>query len=131
MAILAPQAYSQFITGRETDRRFNSIDDVTRGARKWVYQHREDTIELYSSEFAKKKRMYIMPEARQGQGKVVEYHGTDFMQVRAPGEKDGFRLKASSSGGFENTVVSYMDSYGTLICKHPSAVAVVENFTLA
>ncbi len=130
MACLAPQSYSQFINGRETDRRFNSVDDVTRGARKWVYQHREDTIELYSSEFAKKKRMYIMPEPKQGQGKVLEYHGTDFMPVKAPGGNE-FHLKASSSGGFENTIVSYMDSYGTLICKHPAAVAVVHNFTLA
>lgn len=130
MGLLAPQAYSQFINGRETDRRFNSVDDVTRGARKWVYQHREDTIELYSSEFAKKKRFYVMPEARQGQGKVLEYHGTDFMPVKAPGGND-MHLKASASGGFENTIVSYMDSYGTLICKHPAAVACITNFTLA
>jgi len=130
MGILAPQAYSQFINGRETDRRFNSVDDVTRGARKWVYQHRNDTIELVSSEFAKKKRFYIMPEARQSQGKVFEYHGTDFMPVKAPNGSE-FHLKASSAGGFENTIVSYMDSYGTLICKHPAAVAVIENFTLA
>lgn len=130
MGLLAPQAYSQFINGRETDRRFNSVDDVTRGARKWVYQHRNDTIELYSSEFAKKKRFYILPEARQGQGKVLEYHGTDFMPVKAPNGSE-FHLKASSSGGFENTIVAYMDSYGTLLCKHPAAVAVIENFTLA
>lgn len=130
-AILAPQAYSIFVNGRDGDRRFNSSEDLKNGARKWSYQHRDDNIELYASEFAKKKRMYILPEAKQGQGKVLEYHGTDFMQVKAPGEKDGFRLKASVNGGFENTVVSYMDSYGTLICKHPAAVAVIHNFTLA
>ena len=130
-AILAPQAYSIFVNGRDGDRRFNSSEDLKNGARKWSYQHRDDNIELYASEFAKKKRMYILPEAKQGQGKVMEYHGTDFMQVKAPGEKDGFRLKASVNGGFENTVVSYMDSYGTLICKHPAAVAVIHNFTLA
>ncbi len=130
MGMLAPQAYSQFVNGRETDRRFNSVEDVTRGCRKWVYQHRNDAIELYSSEFAKKKRFYIMPEARQGQGKVFEYHGTDFMPVKAPNGSE-FHLKASSSGGFENTIVSYMDSYGTLVCRHPAAVAVIENFTLA
>lgn len=130
MGLLAPQAYSQFVNGRETDRRFNSVEDNTRGTRKWTYQHREDAIELHSSEFAKKKRFYILPEARQGQGKVLEYHGTDFMPVKAPNGSE-FHLKASASGGFENTIVAYMDSYGTLICKHPSAVAVISNFRLA
>lgn len=129
-AMLAPDAYSQFVNGRESDRRFNSVQDDVRGVRKFVYQHRNDTIDLYSSEFCPKKRMYLIPESRQNQGKVLEYHGTDFMPVKEPNGSD-FRLKPSSAGGFENTIVSYMDSYGTLICKHPAAVAVIHNFTVA
>lgn len=129
MGILAPQAYSVFINGRDSDRRFNATEDLKNGARKWTYQHRNDTIELYSSEFAKKKRFYIMPEARQGQGKVLEYHGTDFMPVKAPNGSE-FHLKPAAAGGHQNVIVSYMDSYGTLLCKHPAALAVIENFTI-
>ena len=114
MAMMAPEAYSQFVESRETDRRFNSIEDTTRGVRKFVYQHREDAIELYASEYCPKKRMYIMPEAKAGQGKVMEYHGTDFEPVKAPNGTD-YHLKPGTSGGHERKVVSYMEGYGTLI----------------
>jgi hypothetical protein len=129
MAMMAPETYSTFIESRETDRRFNSVEDSTRGTRKFVYQHREDSIELYASEYCPKKKMYIMPEAKQGQGKVIEYHGTDFEPVKAPGGSE-YHLKASASGGFERRISSYMEGYGTLICKHPAAVAVIENFRI-
>lgn len=130
-AMLAPQVYSQFINGRETDRRFNSVEDTARGARKWTYTHRNDTIDLVSSEFAPKKRIFIIPEARQGQGKVIEYHGTDFMAVKAPGSNSEFHLKPGSGGGHEDVVVSYMDSYGVMINKHPAACVVLHNFNIA
>jgi len=129
MAMMAPEAYSQFVESRETDRRFNSIQDETRGLRKFVYQHREDAIELYASEYCPKKRMYIMPEAKAGQGKVMEWHGTDFEPVKAPGGSD-FHLKPGSGAGHERKIISYMEGYGTLICKHPAAVAVIENFRI-
>lgn len=128
MAMMAPEAYSSFVESRETDRRFNSIQDDTRGLRKFVYQHRDDAIELYASEYCPKKRMYILPEAKAGQGKVVEWHGTDFEPVKAPNGSE-YHLKPGASG-HERKIVSYMEGYGTLICKHPAAVAVIHNFTV-
>ena len=41
-----------------------------------------------------------------------------------------FHLKPGASGGHVNTVVSYLSSRGVLICKHPAAIAAVENFSL-
>jgi hypothetical protein len=125
MACLAPKRYSELINARDDDRRFNASENLSNGAKAFSFMHRNDNIELYSSEFAKNNRVYIKPEAKNGQGKVFEYHGTDFMPVKAPGGSE-FHLKASASGGFENTIASYMDSYGTLICKHPAAVGVIE-----
>lgn len=125
MALLAPKRYSQLINARDDDRRFNASENLSNGAKAFTFMHRNDSVELYSSEFAKNNRVHMIPEARNGQGKVLEYHGTDFMPVKAPNGSE-FHLKASAAGGFENTIVSYMDSYGTLICKHPSAVATIE-----
>lgn len=129
MAMMAPETYSQFVESRETDRRFNSIQDEVRGVRKFIYQHREDAIELYASEYCPKKRMYIMPEAKAGQGKVMEYHGTDFEPVKAPNGSD-WHLKPGAGAGHERKIISYMEGYGTLICKHPAAIAVIENFRI-
>ena len=129
-ALMAPETYSAFVEGRETDRRFNSIQDETRGLRKFVYQHRDDAIELYASEYCPKKRIYIMPEAKAGQGKVIEAPITDFMPVKA-GNGSDMHLKPGTSGGHERKLVSYLEGYGTMLCKHPAAVAVIHNFRVS
>ncbi len=128
MAMMAPETFSAFVAGRETDRRFNSVEDSVRGVRKFVYQHRDDAIELMASEYCPKKRIYMLPEAKSSKGKVLEYHGTDFTPVKAPGGSE-YHLKPASGGGHSRRVNSYLEGYGTLICKHPAAVAVVTNFT--
>lgn len=129
MAMMAPETYSTFIESRETDRRFNTVEDVKRGAPKFVYIHREDSIEFHGSEYCPKKRMYIMPEAKAGQGSVIEYHGTDFTPVKDLEGRSSF-LKPSANGGFERRHISYLQGYGTLIAKHPAACAVIENFRI-
>lgn len=129
MALMAPEVYSQFVESRETDRRFNSVEDATRGVRRFIYQHREDAIELYASEYCPKKRIYILPEAKSGQGKVIESHMTDFEPVKAPNGSE-YHLKPGANG-HDRKIVSYMEGYGTLICKHPAAIAVIRNFTIA
>lgn len=126
---MAPEAQASLIESRETDARFHSVEDNTRGIRYFAYQHGNDTLETYTSEYVPKKRLYVLPESRSGEGKVLEYHGTDFEPVRMNGMSE-FHLKPSSSGGHERRVSSYMESLGTLICKHPAAIARLENFTL-
>lgn len=131
MAQMAPETVSQFINSRETDRRFTTIDDVTRGAKKFVYQHREDAIELFGSEYCPKKRIYVMPEAKNGQGKVLEAPMTDMMPVKAPGATGGEFMMKPGTNGYQRKVVSYMEGYLTMICKHPAAIAVLKNFSIA
>jgi len=126
---MAPEAQASLIESRETDRRFHTVEDNTRGIRYFAYQHGNDTLETYTSEYIPKKRLYVLPESRSGAGKVLEYHGTDFEPVRMNGMGE-FHLKPGSSGGHERRVVSYMEALGTLICKHPAAIGRLENFTL-
>jgi hypothetical protein len=125
---MSPEAHSSFIESRETDRRFQSIEDNKRGLRMFAYQHRNDLLEVYASEYVPSKRVYILPEEKSGAGKVLEYHGSDFETVKAP-NGDEFRMKVGANG-YERRIESNLEAYGVLICKHPAACAVIKNFSI-
>jgi hypothetical protein len=127
MLMSAPETHASLIESRETDRRFMTVEDNKRGVKYFAYVHGNDTLEVNSSEYVPPKRVYILPETKAGE-KVIEFHGSDFETVKAEGMGD-FHLKPASSGGYVNTVVSYLQAIGVLIVKHPAAIAVVENFT--
>lgn len=127
MMIQAPETLDAFIESRETDRRFMAKEDSARGAKKFVYLHQNDELECYTTEYCPSKRLYILPEAKSGE-KVLEFHGSDFKAVRAKGG-DEWMLKPSADGGHVNTMVSYLQAVGVIICKHPKAIAVLKNFT--
>lgn len=127
MMCMAPETHDSLIESRETDRRFITVEDNKRGVKFFAYVHGGDTLEAYASEYVPPKRLYILPEAKSGE-KVIEFHGSDFETVKGQGMGD-FHLKPSASGGFVNTMVSYLQAIGVLICKHPASIAVVENFT--
>lgn len=126
--VMAPEALDNLIESRETDRRFNSVEDTTRGARKFVYQHQNDSLECVTSEYVHKKLIYALPEAKSGQ-KVLESYMTDFEPVTMGNQMSEFHLKPAS-GGYQRSVVSFMQAMGTLVCKHPAAIAVLKNFAI-
>lgn len=126
MMSMAPETLDSLIESRETDRRFTTMEDGARGTKKFMYQHQNDSLECWTSEYCPPKRIYVLPETKAAE-KVLEFHGSDFETVKAQGMSD-FHLKPSASG-YVNTVVSYLQSIGVLICKHPASVAVIENFT--
>lgn len=128
MMIMAPESLDSLIESRETDRRFITMEDGSRGTKKFMYQHQNDSLECYTTEYCPPKRIYILPDTKAGE-KVLEFHGSDFETVKANDMSD-FHLKPGSSG-YVNTVVSYLQAIGVLICKHPASVAVLENFTNA
>lgn len=127
MMMMAPETHASLIESRETDRRFMTVEDNKRGVKYFAYVHGNDTLECNSSEYVPPKRVYILPETKAGE-KVLEFHGSDFETVKAEGMGD-FHLKPASAGGYVNTVVSYLQAIGVIICKHPAAIAVVNNFT--
>lgn len=128
MLVMAPEAQASLINARETDRRFNSVEDNKRGVRVFAFQHGDDALQCYTSEYALKKRVFALPESKSGD-KVLEYHGTDFTPVKVQGGGE-FHLKAAggSSGGYERRIVSYMEGMGTIICNRPAAIGKLVNF---
>jgi len=125
---MAPEAHAALIESRESDRRFQTIQDNARGINYFAYQHGNDSVETITSEYCPKKRLYIKPEAKSSE-KVFEYWGSDFETVKAQGMAD-FHLKPSAGGGYENTITSFLQAIGVLVCKHPASVATLEDFTL-
>lgn len=125
---MAPETHASFVESRETDRRFVTKDDAVRGCKVFGFQHEEDFLESYSSEFVKKQRIWVLPEAKSG-NKVLEWHGTDFEPVSAKGS-DPFMLKPASGGGHEPRMVSYMHGSGVMVCKHPASILQIKNFTV-
>lgn len=128
MLAMAPEGHAAFIESRETDRRFQTIDDNKRGVKVFAYVHGNDTLETYTSEYCPKARMYALPEAKAGD-KVLEFHGTDFTPVKVQGG-DEFHLKPSSLGGHERKISSYMEGMGVLICNRPAAIGKLVNFSV-
>ena len=126
MMTMAPETLRALIESREADRRFNAMQDNKRGTTAFYYQHLQDSLEAVTSEFIPQKRIYILPEAKNGK-KVIEFRGTEFETVKAPGGSD-FHLKATSNG-YVNSVQSFLQAIGVLIATHPAAVATVHNFS--
>lgn len=126
MMTQAPETLDSLIESRESDRQFHTMEDATRGTKKFMYQHQNDALECYTSEYCQPKRIWILPESKAGQ-KVLEFHGSDFKTVKQPGGSD-FMLKPSASG-FVATIASYMQAIGVIINRHPASVAVIKNFT--
>jgi hypothetical protein len=123
---MSPENHAKLINSRETDRRFNSVEDAKRGIRYFAYQHGNDSVEAYTSEFVSKKRIIGLPETKSGK-KVMEYYGSDYKPIKLPGSGE-FMLKPASGGGHVNTVVSYLHGILVYICKHPAAVWTIHNF---
>lgn len=123
---MAPETHASLIESRETDRRFQTVEDNKRGVKFFAYMHGNDVLECASSEYCPPKRVYIFPETKAGE-KVLEYHGSDFATVKGPGMAD-WHLKPGSGGGYVNSMQSFLQAVGVMIAKHPAAVAVVENF---
>lgn len=128
--MLAPEATRVLIEGRETDRRFNSVEDNKRGVRVFAYVHESDTVEVRSSEFVPFARGYILPEGGP-QGKVFEFYSTDWKAAKAPQGGGQFMFAPFSAGGYSRDFVGYMCMRGTLINQHPKACVKLTNFLLS
>jgi hypothetical protein len=123
----AYETHAALIESRETDRRFTTVEDKTRGIKgMFVFSHMNDSVEFYTSEYCKKKRLYCLPENAQG-NKILCYASTDFEQVKV-NDMSAFNLKPSANG-YLRRVSTFMHGRHVLICEHPAAVATLRNFT--
>lgn len=125
MLTMAPESHATLIESRETDRRFQTVEDNKRGVKFFAYVHGNDVLECTESEFVPQNKIYCLPETKGGE-KVIEFHGSDFETVKGQDMSD-WHLKVDSS--YRNAMVSYLKASGVLIAKHPAAVGVIKNFT--
>lgn len=125
MLTMAPESHATLIESRETDRRFQTVEDNKRGVKYFAYVHGNDVLECTESEFVPQNKIYCLPETKGGE-KVIEFHGSDFETVKGQDMSD-WHLKVD--GGYRNAMVSYLQASGVLIAKHPAAVGVIKNFT--
>lgn len=123
--LMAPESHATLIESRESDRRFQTVEDNKRGIKFFAYIHGNDVLECTESEFCPQDVIYCMPETKGGE-KVLEFHGSDFETVKGQDMTD-FHLKVD--GGYKNSMVSFLHASGVLICKHPASVGVIKNFT--
>lgn len=125
MLTMAPESHATLIESRENDRRFQTVDDNKRGVKFFAYVHGNDVLECNESEFCPQNKIYVLPETKAGE-KVLEFHGSDFETVKGEDMSD-FHLKVD--GGYRNSMVSYLNAKGVLICKHPASIGVITGFT--
>jgi hypothetical protein len=124
---MSPENHAKLINGRETDRRFQSVEDNKRGVRYWAYQHGDDVVEAYTSEFVHPQRIWGLPETKAGE-KVLEYYGTDFKAVKAPGQSNEWMLYPHASGSYANLLTQFMISRFCIIAKMPPAIFSIRNW---
>lgn len=124
--IAAPEVFDDFIEINETDKRIRTEADAKRGGSKFVYQHRSDTVELMTSIYCPKNKIWMPPTPANKEAKILEAKMTDFKPVRAK-NGDPFHLDNDSSG-YKRDVVGFMESKGTMVCKQPKAIASISNF---
>lgn len=123
-AMMAWETLDALIESRETDRRFNSIQDNKRGVAQLGYQHGKNSLVFEADEFCPKQRIYVMPE-----GDVVQFHGSDFEFVKPEGGQKFFLKNASSGGGHARSIRAYMEGDGALMSVHSAGIGVLHNFT--
>jgi hypothetical protein len=125
-AFMFDTVYDALVESRETDRRFQSVEDGKRGVKMLGYQHGADFVEFLPDELVSKQRVWILPESKE----VLEMHGKDFEPVEVnPGQK--FHLSNASSGsGHSRQQQAYLEGSACVIVKHAAAIAVLEDFTV-
>jgi hypothetical protein len=122
---MAPETQAALIQGREADRRFVQADDNKRGVKFMAFQHGNDLLECYTSEFVRKDQIWMLPEA--GGKKVLELYGTDFDAVK--GEDMSIWHLKPNSAGYDAAMQSFLKANMTIVATQPAAIACVANFT--
>jgi len=124
----APEVHTFFINSREGDRRFNTVDDTKRGGKVFGYQHRSDFLEMASTEYVPKNRIWMLPEVKSDNGKIICAKLTDF-ETDKVNDTTEFRW-AVENGQRLKKIQTSMTARGTFVCKHPAAIASIKDFTL-
>jgi len=126
-AFMHDTALDALIESRESDRRFTSMEDAKRGTKVMGYQHGKDFVEFSDDEFCQKSRIWMPPESKD----VLVFHGTDMEMVEVNAGQKFYLANAQNGRGHSRRQNAYMEGQSVVICRHPAAVAVIEDFTIA
>lgn len=127
MLVMAPEARDSLVEADEDKRRLTVSDSKrVQGAKAFIFQHENDTLEVISSEYCHKKRAYSLPKQSAGQSAMMQLYFTDMTPVDVGSGK--LHLKPADGGGHERRIASYMEGQLCLLCTHPAAGIVLENF---
>lgn len=127
MLVMSPEARDSLVEADEEKRRLTVADSKrVQGAKAFIFQHENDTLEVVSSEYCSKKRAYALPKQSAGQSAMMQLYFTEMAPVDVGSGK--LHLKPASGGGHERRIASYMEGQIALLCTHPAAGVVLENF---
>lgn len=126
--IMDDPTHRQLIDSREADRRFNTYQDNTRGTSYFGYQQRNSNLRAVVSEYLR-RRIWLLPEHAAGD-KVLEYHGTDWEQVKLGNGQSQF-FNPSTDGRLTNEMVSFKEQRGVLLNRAPGAICCIRNYSLS
>jgi hypothetical protein len=129
MLAMAPEA-RDFLVDLDEEKRRLTVSDSQRvkGAKAFIFQHENDTLEVISSEYISKKRAYALPKQAAGQSAMMQLYFTEMTPVDVGSGK--LHLKPAAAGGHERRIASYMEGQIALLCTHPAAGVVLENFDI-
>lgn len=129
MLAMSPEARDSLVEADEDKRRLTVADSQrVKGAKSFIFQHENDTLEVVSSEYIGPKRAFALPKQSAGQKAMMQLYFTEMAPVDVGGGK--LHLKPASGGGHERRIASYMEGQIALLCTHPAAGVVLENFTV-
>ena len=124
--LVSPEVNRTYLQSQEADRRLNSIQDDKRGFKGFGFVHGSDEIALQVSEFAWSNRCKLIPSDAKGAG-VLQLHGSEFQEVKADSSST---FLAHNGSSYETAIQKFMYGYLGMICRHPAAIAGIENFTV-
>ncbi len=127
--IMDQYAHRQFVDNHDTDRRFNSYQDNTRGISYFGYAFRDMVLRTVISEYVR-RRVWFLPETSSGE-KVLEYHGTKWEDISVPGGAQTLLGFDSTAGQYTNEMNRFKQQRGILVCRNPAAIASLKNFTIS
>jgi len=129
MLAMSPEARDSLVEADEDKRRLTVSDSQrVKGAKAFIFQHENDTLEVVSSEYIGPKRAFALPKQAAGQKAMMQLFFTEMTPVDCGSGK--LHLKPASGGGHERRIASYMEGQLALLCTHPAAGVVLENFTI-
>jgi hypothetical protein len=123
-AIMSNEALDALVEAREADRRFITLNDTKRGAPSMGYVAGKTVLEFDTDEFCPHNRIWVLPD-----GDAIEYYGKDFEFLKNGGSN--MFQAPTAAGSYARHKLMFLTGYGLILVRHPAALGLLHNFTIA